>query len=51
MGGTGNFFAENDIGIKSERIYAVTPGFRVFADDAPATTKVQRGLRRSRASY
>ena len=46
MDGTGDFFPESGIGIGSERIDVATPSSRIFADDTPATTKVQNGLRR-----
>ena len=51
MDGTGDFFPESGIGIGSERIDVATPSSRIFADDTPATTKVQSGLRRSRGGY
>ena len=51
MDGTGDFFPESGIGIGSERIDVATPSSRIFADDTPATTKVQNGLRRSRGGY
>ena len=43
MDGTGDFFPESGIGIGSERIDVATPSSRIFADDTPATTKVQNG--------
>ena len=51
MDGTGDFFPESGIGIGSERIDVATPSSRIFADDTPASTKVQNGLRRSRGGY
>ena len=51
MDGTGDFFPESGIGIGSERIDVATPSSRIFADDTPATTKVQNGLRQSRGGY
>ena len=51
MDGTGDFFPESGIGIGSERIDVAAPSSRIFANDTPATTKVQNGLRRSRGGY
>lgn len=51
MDGTGDFFPESGIGIGSERIDVATPSSRIFADDTPATTKVQNGLRRFLGGY